>query len=190
MGDGKNRVCPLSLAKALDSRIRRWLQEPGKILGPHIRKGMTVLDLGCGPGYFTLEIARMVGESGRVVAADLQEGMLRKVKNKIRGTGLEERVTLHKCAENRIGLSDYFDFILAFYMIHEIAEKKALFTEIASILKPGGQLFIVEPSFHVSEAAFEETIRIAHDAGFESVQRPKMFLSKSVIFKKASRGAW
>ena len=44
---------------------------------------MTALDVGCGPGFFTLDMARLVGESGQVIAADLQEGMLQIVRDKI-----------------------------------------------------------------------------------------------------------
>lgn len=187
MGDGKNRVCPVAMAGSLDNRLRRWLQNPRKILGPYIKAGMTVLDFGCGPGYFTIDIAQMVGESGRVIAADLQEGMLQKLRDKIQGTALEQRITLHKCDEGRIGLSGYVDFILAFYMLHEVSSREALFNEMGSILKPNGQLFVVEPPFHVSKAEFGETIRKARDAGFEPAQSPIVFLSKTVIFKKGNK---
>ncbi len=47
-------------ASALESPFRRLLQNPGRILKKYIRQGMTVLDLGCGPGFFTLEIAKLV----------------------------------------------------------------------------------------------------------------------------------
>ena len=50
---------------------------------------MKVLDIGCGPGFFTIEIAKMLNGSGLVIAADMQEGMLCKVQQKVEGTGLE-----------------------------------------------------------------------------------------------------
>jgi ubiquinone/menaquinone biosynthesis C-methylase UbiE len=182
--DRTKRVCPVKRAGSLDNGIRRWLQDPQKILGPHIKEGMTVLDLGCGPGFFSIAIAQMVGKSGRVIAADLQEGMLQKIRVKIQGTELEERITLHKCEENRIGLSGDVDFILAFYMVHEIPNQEEFFKEIKSLLKPNGHVFIVEPPFHVSTMAFEETIGKAQGAGFTTVERPKVRLSKTVILKK------
>jgi ubiquinone/menaquinone biosynthesis C-methylase UbiE len=184
MSPWKNRVCPVAMAGSLDNKLRRWLQNPRKILGPHIREGMTVLDFGCGPGYFTIDIAQMVGKSGRVIAADLQEGMLRRLKDKIKGTELEERIILHKCEENGIGVSEEVDFVLAFYMIHEIPNQEEFFREIGSILKPEGQVFVVEPPFHVSKAGFEETIKKARGTGLEPVQRPKILLSKSLILQK------
>ena len=186
MSDRNKRVCPVERAGSLDNRIRRWLQDPQKILGPYIEEGMTILDIGCGPGFFSIDMAQMVGKSGRVIASDLQEGMLQKLRDKIQGTQLEERITLHKCEENKIGVSEDVDFIVAFYMIHEIPNQEEFFNEIGSILKPNGQVFIVEPPFHVSKTAFEETIRKARDAGFKAIERPKVLLSKAVILKKES----
>ena len=182
-----NRVCPVERAGSLDSRIRRWLQNPQKILGPYVREGMTVLDIGCGPGLFSIEMAQMVSKSGRVIAADLQEGMLNKLREKIQGTELEDRITLHKCPQNRIGVSDKVDFILAFYMLHEIPDQQQFFAEIQTKLKSDGLALIVEPPFHVSKKAFEETIGKARNAGLTPVERPKVFLSKAVVLKNDAK---
>jgi len=184
VSDKNNRVCPVERAGSLDNKIRRWLQNPRKILSPFIEEGMTVLDLGCGPGFFSIDMAQMVGKSGRVIASDLQEGMLQKLKEKIQGTELEERITLHKCQKNRIGVLENVDFVLAFYMVHEVPNQEEFFNEIGAILKPNGQIFIVEPPFHVSKKSFEETIRTARGAGFTPAERPKVLLSKTMILKK------
>lgn len=184
MGKSGSRVCPVELAGSLDTCIRRWVQNPRKILGPYVKEGMMVLDVGCGPGFFSLEMARMVGSSGRVIAADLQEGMLRKIRNKIAGSELEHRLILHRCGENTIGLAEQVDFILLFYMVHEVADKVAFFQEIAKLLKPGGLVLIVEPPLHVAKSAFAKTIRIARDAGLRDSQGPGVFLSKTALLQK------
>ena len=184
MNNKKHRVCPVEIAGGLDNRVRRWIQNPRKILKSYVKEGMTVLDVGCGPGFFSMEMAQMVGKSGRVIAADLQEGMLQKLKDKIQGTELEERITLHKSEKHRIGVSEKVDFVLAFYVVHELPNQRQFFEELKSILKPKGQVLIVEPPFHVSKAEFEETIRKAREAGFISAEGPKVFLSKTVILIK------
>ncbi len=184
MDDRKNHVCPVERAGILDHGLRRWLQDPQKILKPYIKEGMTVLDIGCGPGFFSVDMAQMVGRSGRVIASDLQEGMLQKLRKKIQGTELEERITLHKCEENKVGMSVNVDFVLAFYMVHEVPDPKKFLEEINSILKPNGQLLIVEPPVRVSKTAFQETIRKARDAGFKPVEGPKVLLSKTVMLQK------
>lgn len=183
MGNEKNRVCPITLADGLDNRIRRWLQNPRKILGPYIKEGMTVLDVGCGPGFFSIELAQMVGKTGRVIAADLQEGMLKKLKDKIQGTELDGRITLHKCENNKLGLSDKVDFVLAFYMVHEIPDQQGFLSEIQSILNPNGQVLVVEPPFHTSKTEFDETIRKAQNAGLKAIDRPKIFPNRVVILQ-------
>jgi len=177
----KNHVCPVGIARSLDNRIRRWLQDPRKILAPYIEEGMTVLDLGCGPGFFSIAMAAMVGKSGRVIAVDLQDGMLHKLRDKIRGTEFEERIILHKCEKDKMGVSRKVDFVLAFYMVHEVPDKQLLFDEMTSIIKPDGKVLIVEPVFHVSKKSFEETVRKAQIAGFVPVERPTMFFSQTII---------
>ncbi len=184
MSDRNKRVCPVERAGSLDNRIRRWLQNPQKILRPYIEEGMIVLDIGCGPGYFSIDMAQMVGKSGRVIASDLQEGMLQKVRAKIKGTEIEERITLHKCEEDKIGVSEHVDFVLLFYVVHEVPNREKFFNEIGAILKPSGQVLLVEPPFHVSKSAFEETVRKAREAGFTDVEGPNVLFSKTVILKK------
>ncbi len=110
--------------------------------------------------------------------------MLQKVKNKVRRTELEERVTLHRCSVSKIGVSEQVDFVLAFYMVHEVPNKEKFFTEIGTMLKPGGQVLIVEPPFHVSMSAFKETVRIARDVGFTDIEGPNVLFSKAVVLKK------
>ena len=185
MVDKNKRVCPVELAGGLDNRVRRLLQNPQKILRNCVKEGMTALDLGCGPGFFSVEMARMVGEFGRVIASDLQEGMLQKLKNKIQGTEIEKRIKLHKCEEDKIDVSENVDFVLAFYMVHEVPDQKKFFEEIKSILKANGKSLIVEPKlFHVSKGAFIETIMKAKGIGLEPVEKPRIFLSRAVILKK------
>jgi ubiquinone/menaquinone biosynthesis C-methylase UbiE len=185
MNTGKHRVCPVELSGSLDNKLRRWLQNPLKILSPFIETGMTVLDLGCGPGFFSVEMARLVGESGQVVASDLQAGMLQKLRAKIEGTELANRITLHQCQKDKIGVSTKVDFVLLFYMVHEVRNKEAFFKEIASILKPDGQVLLVEPPFHVSNADFTATIQTAQGVGLTPTDRPKIRFSKAAVLRPA-----
>ena len=184
MSNVNNRICPIEKADSLDTRFRRWLQNPNKILKPYIKEGMTVLDFGCGPGFFTTALAQMVGKSGKVIAADLQKGMLEKLREKIKGTELEKSIILHKCEENKIGITENIDFVLAFYVVHELPDRDELFSEISTLLKPNGQILIVEPPFHVSRKAFEDTIKKARDAGLNEVKRQNMLFSKTVVLRK------
>ena len=180
----KNRVCPVELAGSLDNKVRRLFQNPGKILVPYIAEGMKVLDIGCGPGYFTIEIAKIIGNSGKVFAMDLQEGMLQNICDKIKGTELENRIFLIKNEKDSFGIPEKVDFILAFYMVHEVPDKEALFKGLKGNLKKNGQLLLVEPKlFHVSRKEFKLTIEAAEKCGFETREGPKLLFSFSAILK-------
>lgn len=182
----RNRVCPVELAHSLDSRIRRWFQDPRKILAPYVKEGMTVLDIGCGPGFFSIELAKMVGRSGKIVSADLQEGMLQKVRDKIRGTELEERIELVRCDNDRINVRRRVDLVLAFFMVHEVPDKNSFFRQLKAILDERGQFLMIEPKlFHVSGDEFAQTTALAEKAGFMTSQGPRVRFSWSVMLRHA-----
>ncbi len=185
MSSDKNRVCPVEKAGGLDHFLRRWVQNPKRILKPFISEGMTVLDLGCGPGYFTLEMALLLNGTAKVIAADLQQGMLDKVHKKIAGTTLENRIKLHKCESDKIGITEKVDFVLAFYMVHEVPNQEKMFAELKSILKSEGKIFIIEPNFHVSKASFKQTLDISEQNGFKILENPKMLFSRTAILAHA-----
>jgi ubiquinone/menaquinone biosynthesis C-methylase UbiE len=177
------RVCPAEFSWTLVNPLRRWLHNPQRILRGYVKEGMTVLDVGCGPGFFSIPMATMVGKKGRVIAADLQEEMLKRLKGRASGQGAEERIQLHRCEDGRIGISENADFILAFYMVHEVRDQDGFFRELKSILKPDGKLLVIEPRFHVSKKAFEETSAKAVAAGFSPTKGPGVFFSTSVVLR-------
>ena len=176
-------VCSARHSFALDNFIRRLFQNPEKIVGPYINKGDTIIDLGCGPGFFTIDMAWMTGEKGTVIAVDLQEEMLEKVDRKIQQFGLNNRVIKHRCQQDSLGLDPSLkaDFILAYYMVHETPDQESFFKEIGTLLKQDGRLLIVEPPFHVSKKAFEGMTRIAEKSGFTIVDRPRKKGGKSLL---------
>ncbi len=174
-------VCPSTFSGSLDNFLRRLAHKPGKILKPFIKEGMVVLDMGCGPGYFTKEMARLVGDGGKVIAADLQQGMLEKMTRKVRDYGFESRVESHLCQPESTGIKRKVDFILTFWMVHEVPDQTLFFNEMKSLLNPGGKILIAEPKIHVTKKAFSEMIKRIESAGFRVTDRPDITISRSVV---------
>ena len=131
------RVCPWQLAPIIDNRLRPLVHNPEKIFAPYVTRGMTVLDVGCGAGFASLGLARLVGEEGLVIAADLQSKMLRMVKERAIKAGLSERIRIHLCSPERIGVREELDFAVAFFMMHEVPDVRAFLEEIYVLLKTG-----------------------------------------------------
>jgi ubiquinone/menaquinone biosynthesis C-methylase UbiE len=160
------------------------IQNPRKILEPYVKPGMSVLDMGCGTGFFTIPIAEMVGEKGRVVAVDLQEEMLEKLSDKIKDTTMKDRIFLRQCRDDELRLDGPFDFAVLIYVVHEFAQPGLFFLEIVRQLRIGGYMLLSEPKFHVSKEAFDKTLSMLHAYGVEPVQEPLIRFSRTVLLKR------
>jgi ubiquinone/menaquinone biosynthesis C-methylase UbiE len=180
----QKHVCPAEFAGGLDNSLRKLLQNPQKILKPFIKVGMTVLDVGCGPGFFSVEIAKMLNDSGKVIAADIQDKMLNRIRQKINGTALEQNIELHKSDYERIGVTEKVDFVLAFWMVHEVRNQKMFFEELTSILKPNGLILIIEPKIHVAKKVFRTMVDMLKESGFTIVETPKVFFSRAIVLTR------
>lgn len=177
-------ICSHKMAFMLDNWIRKLFQNPRKIVGEYIKQGDTVIDLGCGPGFFTIEMARLVGSKGKVIAADLQEEMLEHVKRKTAAKNLTGRIEFHRCKSDCIGLQldKKADFILAFYMVHETPNPAAFFEEVKPLLNKGGKFLVVEPRMHVNREMYGKMIELAENAGFHVLVTPKKKGGHSALF--------
>jgi ubiquinone/menaquinone biosynthesis C-methylase UbiE len=177
----KAHICPHKFAFMLDNVIRRWFQHPGKIVRDFVRPGDTVIDLGCGPGFFTIEMAKQVGPSGKVIAVDLQPQMLAMVERKAKRHGVSDQVACHSCAADHIGLNAQADFILAFYMLHETPDPRSYLSQVKDLMRPEARLLVVEPKMHVSEQTFRKLVDQAAAVGLAAVDYPTKKGGRSVL---------
>lgn len=181
------RVCPWWLAWTFDNPLRKWLQDPQRILGGYVEAGMTVADIGCGMGYFSVPMAKMVGPSGKVIAVDLQATMLRCVAGRARRAGVEDRIEMVLASEDDIKISLPVDFVLAFWVVHEVKNVPRFFGQVAAVLKPQGKMLVAELDMHVTREQFDASLVQAESAGFVVTGTPHVRWSRAVVLAYGSK---
>ena len=180
-------VCPWWIGYLLVSPLRRLGQHPKKILATYIKPGMTVLDVGCGMGFFSLDMAGLAGDNGKVICVDLQEKMIAALMKRAVKAGLQDRIDQRICSSNSLNIDDLkegIDFALAFAIVHEVPDAESFFKQIYSALKPNGLLLFSEPKGHVSEIKFQKSIEIAERAGFTSFDSLSIKRGRTKVLKK------
>lgn len=188
-----SHVCPPIVGYLLLNPLRKLVENPEHLFKPFVREGMTVLEPGCGMGFFTLPLARMVGRSGKVVAVDIQERMLEKVQKWALRAGLDGRIDCIQARGSSLSLEDISgkaDLALALYVIHEVPDQRLFFTETFEAIKPGGEMLVYEPAGHVTEIEFNDSISLAESVGFEKT--PTMEIegrrgSRRTVLRKPSQ---
>jgi ubiquinone/menaquinone biosynthesis C-methylase UbiE len=177
-------VCPRWMCFTFDNVFRKYLHDPIKILSPYVDEGDTAIDVGPGIGYFTIPLAERVGNSGRVLAVDIQQVMLDALHRRAIKKRVASRISMHLATEASLGISAKADFILAFWMVHEVPDRRRFFTELLSLLKPQGIFLLAEPAIHVTALTFAQIVADAEAAGFKIGGKPRISFSRSVVFTK------
>lgn len=180
--------CPWWLGFALAHPVRKLFQDPAEVVAPYVGEGMMVLEPGCGMGFFTLELARRVGSSGRVVAVDLQQKMLDGLRRRAKRAGLLDRLDIRRTEVDTLGVADLggrIDFALAFYVVHELPNPSGFFQEVHDSLRSKGRLLIVEPRAHGGgEDGLEGSLELAAQAGLVVVDRPVIKRNQVVLLER------
>lgn len=124
------------------STERRALLDPDTFLKRlEVRPGATVADLGAGPGFFTVPLAQCVGPHGKVYAVDVSPEMVRRLQDR----SLPPQVEVKLSGENRLPIPDAsVDLALLAFVLHELEDPRAFLGEVSRILKPGGELVVLE----------------------------------------------
>ncbi len=182
-------VCPWWIGWLLASPIRRLQQDPVRIIAPYVRVGMTVLEPGPGMGFFTLPLARAVGDSGRVIALDVQPRMIAGLKRRAARAHLLGRIDARVVKSTSLALDDFrsvVDFVLAFAVVHEMPNADAFFAETAVSMKPGARTLLAEPSGHVGSQQFAAELDAARRSGLVPVDHPSIARSSAALLQKAT----
>jgi ubiquinone/menaquinone biosynthesis C-methylase UbiE len=138
-----------------------------------VQPGMRVLDAGCGPGRLTIPLARLVGDTGMVVALDLQRGMLSRVERNAAHAGLRNiRTVLAPLEADSVALKPFwmsFDRALLVTVLGEVPDPAGSLRSLFDALKPGGILSITEMILDPDYVSRREVRKLAAETGFEVV---------------------
>jgi ubiquinone/menaquinone biosynthesis C-methylase UbiE len=166
--------------------FRRLHQRPRRFLGELVKAGMTAADIGCGLGFYTIEMARMVGEKGRVIAVDFQPAMLRITARKARKARVSGRVRIIQCTQDDLMLAEQVDFALSMWVAHEVTDRDRFFRQIRRMLKTDSRFLLVEPRFHVNKKLYEAICGDAEKTGLKKVCEPSVGASRAALFAPGS----
>ncbi len=167
---GHASPCPASFSWIVNNPVRRRYMRP--ILDRvGIRAGERVLELGPGPGAFSLDAARMLGESGRLIAVDIQPEMIARLERRAREAGLTN-IEAHTADAHHLPLPDAsVDRAFLITVLPEIPDRARALSELRRVLRPGGTLSITEEFLDPDYLFAPETIRLVESAGFHLAQK-------------------
>lgn len=133
----------------MESRFRYRFFGPMPILrGADIHSGQTVLEVGCGTGYFTLPAARLLGDQGCLVAMDVLPASVEEVSRKVQSANVKNVRVVKGDALNTLLDAESMDAVLLFGVIPApMLPLNQLLPEMHRILKPGGTMAVWPPSW-------------------------------------------
>jgi ubiquinone/menaquinone biosynthesis C-methylase UbiE len=182
---------PPYFALFLDNPIRRLLIDRERFLrSMGIKKGDRVLEIGCGPGFFTTVLSSIVGDRGRVYAQDVEEAMVKKVKKKLVRLGCQN-VRLLLCNSSSLKLpDDSCDVVFCANVFEEIykeGELEGTIIEIDRVLKDNGILVIKEHRIGGTLSIIKEIEARFISLAYKEVLNDKTFLSYHMKLLKSDR---
>lgn len=184
------RPCPWWVGYLLLNPLRRLVQSAEKSFGYLLSPGMTVLEVGPGMGFFSLDTARLLGPRGRLVCVDVQAKMIEVLKRRAAKAGLSDRIETRICDAHSLGvddLADRVDLALVIFSAHEVPYRKGLFDQVKQTLKSEGTLFLAEPRIHVTRRFFDEIEAAAQRSGLNAIEYPRMFGARAVLMAESPR---
>lgn len=131
-------------ALVIDNVCRRLFRSPTKFLSKYLSAGETVADLGCGPGFFTLPMAKLTGPRGRVYAVDFDPKVIARLERKAERQGLTSIVEPRAMSVSDIDFigTGSVSFVLAEGLLCCMKDHAGAMEQIKRILKPDGRAYL------------------------------------------------
>ena len=182
------RVGPMPVSQALmqlSPQRRRMHRADETVRSFRLREGDTVLELGPGPGYFSIEAARVVGAAGRVLCIDLQPGMTRILRERLDEAHVTNAAPLVGEAGNLPLANGSVDAAYLVHVLGEIPHRPAALAELRRVIKPGGTLSVLE-TLTDPDYQLEATVRdLCAATGFALLDHHRRRLGYTLTFAAA-----
>jgi ubiquinone/menaquinone biosynthesis C-methylase UbiE len=169
----------------LDNPLRRTLVKPGRVIDKLGLIGSEhVLELGPGPGFFSVEIARRL-TYGRLDLFDLQPEMLDKARRRLQRAGFDDvGFTAGQAAEGLPFPSNSFDVAFLAAVIGEVPDQQTCIRSLSHVLKPGGRLVFAEMFPDPDRLSVQQLRELAESEDFEFVDATGNRLQDIVRFRR------
>ena len=142
---GRGGPIPVSQAGMLITPVRALMHPVRESLASFgVAPGQTILELGPGPGYFSIEAARIAGPEGRLLCLDLQPGMLGLLRNRLAGEGVTNARLVVADAQRLPLANGAVDRAFLVTVLGEVPDRVAALGELRRVLRPGGVLSLME----------------------------------------------
>jgi SAM-dependent methyltransferase len=184
---GMSMPCHAAFAWLVDNPVRRRYMA-GILDRVGIKAGECVLELGPGPGAFTVDAARRLGPQGKLIAIDIQPKMIALVEERVREDALANVEARVASAYDLPVADESVDRAFLVTVLPEIPDQMRALQELHRVLKPGGLLSITEEFYDPDYRFAFETIRRVEAAGFRLDQRFGNLWVYTVNFRKGARG--
>lgn len=163
--------CPVASEAQGEASRERWQRVPDILSAMNVQPGAVVADIGAGDGFFTVRLARAVGDQGRVHAVDISEAQLGRLRTRIEKEGLRNVSIVHGSVDDPRLEPGTLDAALIVNAYHEMTEHQAILRRIKAALKPEGRLVIVEPISDSRRGATRQDQVAKHEIAVEHVER-------------------
>ncbi|MGD9496030.1 MAG: class I SAM-dependent methyltransferase [Armatimonadota bacterium] len=179
---------PWWLLEPFDRTVRGLLYDAEAIVKPYVRPGDRVADIGCGTGFFSVALSRLVGPCGEVVLADVQRAMVdRAVARCERDPRAQARLIPVVTDGADLDVAGPLDFALLSWSLHEMPDVPAQWRSLARLLRPGREVLVIEPLWHVSRRHFELLVAEAQALGFRRRDVGGVCCSRAALLRAPER---
>ncbi|WP_456465097.1 class I SAM-dependent methyltransferase [Desulfurobacterium sp.] len=155
---------PYQLSFLLTVPFRKFFISPVDIANfLDFKEDSSVLEIGCGPGYFTSEVAKRIGDSGFFCAVDIQKEMVEKARDKLKRMNVDN-VSFKVCDAVSLPFPENsFDIVFCVAVLGEVLDREKLFSSVWKVLKPGGRFVVVEQSGDPDSLSGEELLSLSEE---------------------------